>query len=60
MNNTLKLRLFYSFIVLIVLCAVLMTLFIVGGFEVAGELILWSSVIISFIFMLVTGYLSSK
>ncbi|MEM1134556.1 MAG: hypothetical protein AAGI07_01865 [Bacteroidota bacterium] len=60
MNNTFKLRMFLSFIALIVLTAVLMVLLIVGGFELAGEMILWTSVIISFLFMLTASYLSSK
>jgi len=60
MNNTFKLRLFYTFITLIVLATVLMLLAIVGGFEVAGEFILWTSVVISFLFMATAVYLSAR
>ncbi|UZR93223.1 hypothetical protein [Chondrinema litorale] len=60
MNNTFKLRIFLGFIALIVVSALIMVLLIAGGFSVAGEMILWSSVIMSFLFMLTAAYLSSR
>tara|TARA_Y100001956_G_C4043031_1_gene151520 strand:+ start:408 stop:590 length:183 start_codon:yes stop_codon:yes gene_type:complete len=60
MNNTFKLRIFLGFIAVIVVSALLMVLLIAGGFSVAGEMILWGSVIISFLFMLTAAYLSSR
>jgi hypothetical protein len=60
MGNTFKIRLFISFIILLFISAIMMSVFLGMGAEGAGEMVKWFGIGVSLVFMLVAGFLAKS